>query len=101
MKLTPVLENGLETLEKHKVLYQRKDLGVPFYYVSKELLETKKIDWKTVYENSINAQTVSKLVLMGYAELDENKKVVKHIDKVESAIKFLEANGYKVSRKEL
>lgn len=103
MKLTPVLEQGLKLLKEYKVLYRRKDLGVPYNYVPKELLNTKKgttykfINGESVYSRAVNTQTVNRLVMLGYAELDEEKEIVKYTDRVESAIKFLESKGYKVT----
>ncbi|MZQ74922.1 MAG: hypothetical protein GT589_02045 [Peptoclostridium sp.] len=95
MKLTPVLEQGLEVLRNNKVLYRRKDIGVPYVYVPEKYREPgTKVPW---YE-PINAQTINRLVMLGYAEFENKKEVVKYIDKVEAAIKFLEAEGYKVTR---
>lgn len=95
MRLTPVLEQGLELLKENKIMYRRKDLGWPYNYVS---AKHKESDAQVPWRECINAQTVNRLVIMGYAEFENKKEVVKYVNKVESAIKFLEAEGYKITR---
>jgi len=95
MKLTPVLEQGLELLRNNKTMHRRKDIATPYVYVPEKY---SKPGTETRWYERINAQTVNRLVMLGYAEFESKKEVVRYVDKVEAAIKFLEGEGYKVTR---
>lgn len=104
-KMTRALTENLLTLKEHKILYKRTDMGTPYNYAPKEYKDMEFDhrcyfeDGSHIYNVIVNAQSLSKLVLMGYAKWSSSKKeTVEYIDRVDWAIKFLEKNGYVITK---